>query len=369
MSDTSNSARALKDTPKAENTLSILQIAKLVGGEVIGSTEQVISGLSTLQDAKPSDVTFFAPTSPRMHSELLEAAVTTKAGAIFVRTAIEGVSVSQIVVKHPLAAAAQIAQVLLPKPVPADGIDSTAKIHSSATLGLNLKIGAYVVAGENTEIGDNTVIHPHVVIYPRAVIGANCVIHSGAVIREDVRIGNDCQIQNGVVIGGDGFGYFPDPAIGHRRIPHVGTVVLADGVDIGANSTIDRGTFGETRIGSGTKIDNLVMIAHNVLVGARTLLCGQVGISGSARVGDDVILAGQVGVADHSDIGNSTKVAAKSGITGKVQPNQILAGFPALEHTAWRRAIGAVSKLPDILTRLRAVERKLNGETNSGEEK
>ncbi len=328
--------------------ISIAEIASKVGGTVHGDGARTISSIRPLEIAEADDLSFFAPTSKRKTVEIFEIAKTTRAAAILVSKHEPAFPCTQIVVGHPLAALVVLAP-LFRKGQLAAGIHPTAVIDPTAAVDPAASVGAYAVIGARSKIGARSAIHPHVVVYTDVEIGADCVIHAGAVIREGCSLGNDCLIQSGAVIGGDGFGYIPDRAVGHRRIPHIGEVILEDGVDLGANTTVDRATFGETRIRKNAKVDNLVMIAHNVKVGERTLLCGQVGISGSTEIGDDVILAGQVGVADHIKIGSKVRAAAKTGIGSDIEDGIDVAGYPHTEASRWRRTQVALRYLPELL--------------------
>jgi len=332
--------------------LTVNMLAEKVGGEVIGDGSAKIQRIRALEIAKNGDLSFFAPTSKKKTAELLELAESSSASAILVQKIEPSIKTTQVVVKNPLGAIIGIAG-LFQATTSEVGIHPTAVIHSTAQVDETASIGAYSVIGAGVSVGARTIVHPHVVIYPDSIIGTDCVIHAGAVIREGSLLGSDCLIQSGAVIGGDGFGYIPDRTAGHLRIPHLGYVVLEDGVDLGANTTVDRGTFGETRIGRSTKVDNLVMIAHNVKVGSRSLLCGQVGISGSSEIGNEVVLAGQVGVADHASIGDKVRAAAKSGISGEVPAGVDVAGYPHQEASKWRRTQVALRYLPELLKKRR----------------
>lgn len=342
-----------------EQKVTTGQIAQAIGAALIGDGFIEINGIKPLETAAQTELSFFAPTSAKKRTDLLNAALASKAAAILVSQHEPQITAAQIVTPNPLGAIVMIAERFFPKPVPAPGIDPRAAVDPSASIGENVSIGAFAVVAKDVVIGPETIIHPHVVIYQGAIIGAKCVIHSGAVVREFVRLGSDCLIQNGVVVGGDGFGYFPDKEVGHRRIPHIGAVVLEDHVDLGANTTVDRATLGETTIGLGTKIDNLVMVAHNVHIGQRTLLCSQVGVSGSSTIGSDTLLAGQVGIADHVIIGDRVRVAAKSGVAADVKSQTDVGGYPATDVGTWRRVSAALLKLPQLLRRVRVLERKL----------
>ena len=341
-------------TPYSSNSspLTVAQIAEKISAKIVGDGSRKISGIKPLESARSNDLSFFAPTSKRQQKTLYQLAQTTQAGALVVRNFEESFPTTQIVTNNPLAAVIALSQLMIPPYRPSPGVHPQASVDPTAALGHGVSVGCFAVVSENAIIGDNTIIHPHAVIYPNVRIGNNCIIHAGAVLREGITLGSDCVIQNGVVIGGDGFGYILDPIIGHRHIPHIGTVILEDRVDIGANSTIDRATFGETIIKKAAKIDNLVMIAHNVNVGSRTLLCAQVGISGSASVGEDVILGGQVGVADHITIANNVQAAGQSGIIQDLESGARVMGLPAQNIKTFFKAQTILTKLPDLYRKI-----------------
>jgi len=323
------------------------EIAKRLSAEIRGNSDLSISSIKPLSSASSSDLSFFSPTSKRKTAELTEQARLTSAGALLVAEFDEGFSCTQIKVPHPLGALVELAPFFKISDQES-GIHPTAVIHNTASVSKSASIGAYVVVGARSKIGDRTIVYPHTCIYQDVVIGTDGVIHAGCIIRESTLVGDNCLFQPGVVVGGDGFGYLPDKKVGHRRIPHLGQVILENDVDLGANTTIDRGTFGETRIGLGTKIDNLVMVGHNVKIGERSLLCAQVGISGSCEIGDEVVLAGQAGVADHVKIGNRVRVGAKSGVSSDVEKGDV-AGYPHQELSVWRRNQIAIKYLPELL--------------------
>lgn len=340
--------------------VTVETIAKMIGGEVHGNKDTLIDRVAALETASERDISFYEPTAKKKLQDFYKLALESKAGAILVQKHDPQIKTTQIVTQNPLNMITRIAAYFHTPAQPARGVHPAAIVHETAKLGTDVAIGAYVIIGEQCIIGDGTVIHPHVVVYAGAEIGPNCVIHSGAVIRENVKLGADCLIQNGVIVGGDGFGYVPDPQIGLRRIPHVGTVVLEDGVDLGANTTVDRATLGETRIGRGTKIDNLVMIGHNNKIGSCSILCGQVGVSGSCTIGNQVVLGGQVGVADHVTIRDKTRAAAKSGIPSDTEGNIDLMGYPASPAPEFWRQHASLKRLPDLLRQVRAQEKRIN---------
>ncbi len=333
-----------------------------------GANPIEITRLRPVDSSGPGDLTFvMSPPESRRTEKLVAQLATRSPSCVITNALLPQLSAPQIVTRHPLAAIAAIAEVFFPKPKPAPGIHPLAAVSASASLGDGVSVGPFAVVGDNVSIGDNSVIHPHVVLYSGVQIGRECVIHAGAVIREAVILGDDCLIQPGVVLGGDGFGYFPDPKVGHRRIPHIGTLILGNRVDLGANSTIDRATLGETRVGDATKIDNLVQIGHNVQIGERSILCGQVGLSGSCVIGNDVTLGGQVGVANQVSVADKARVGAKAGVAGTISQPGDYAGYPIVSAAMFRRISAAMANLPELFRRVKRLERVANLQNDQAE--
>ncbi|MCC6221159.1 MAG: UDP-3-O-(3-hydroxymyristoyl)glucosamine N-acyltransferase [Deltaproteobacteria bacterium] len=352
---------------KAENknikAISLSDIAERLGAKIHGDASIEISGIRPLESATARDLSFLG-TSKSSKKNFLHLAKHSQAGALLIQEYDPSLEMAQIVTPEPLKAIISLTPLFEKYCEIVPGIHPNACIDETASVGNGVYIGPFAVIGANCVIGDGSIIHPHVVIYPGATIGAGCTIHSGAIIREGVTLGNNCLIQNGAVIGSDGFGYIPDKQLGHRRIPHIGTAVLEDDVDIGANATIDRATLGESRIGACTKLDNLVMLGHNVKVGKRTLMCSMVGVSGSCTIGDDVILAGQVGVADHVTIGNKVRAAGQTGIFSDIEDDRVIGGTPPMDTVRWHKTSSLLKKLPDLFTRLKKLEKHLGLEKN-----
>jgi UDP-3-O-[3-hydroxymyristoyl] glucosamine N-acyltransferase len=270
------------------------------------------------------------------------------------------VALPAVRVPDPHRAFVDVVELFHSPPAPPPGIHASAVIASSARLGRDASIGAHAVIGEDVVIGDGCVLGPGVVVYAGVRAGQRFVAHARVVVREGVRIGDRVTLHAGAVIGSDGFGYLPGPD-GIRKIPQVGTVVLEDDVEIGANATVDRAALGETRIGRGTKIDNLVMVAHGCQVGPFCLLAAQVGLAGGTVLGGGVMLGGQVGSAGHLTVGAGAKVAAKSGIHNDLTPQGTYGGIPAIDIRDWRRAVRSFAKLPELARRLRRLEQRLDG--------
>jgi UDP-3-O-[3-hydroxymyristoyl] glucosamine N-acyltransferase len=261
---------------------------------------------------------------------------------------------------NPYLAFAQALELFYHPPQYQPGIHPTAVIDPSARVGDGAHVGPYVVIGAGAVIGGEAVLLAHVVIYCGARIGDRFFAHSHAQVREYCELGNDVTLQNGVVIGADGFGFARDGARGWHKIVQSGITRLADRVEVQANSTVDRASIGETRIGADTKIDNLVQVGHGSSIGEHTMLCSQVGVGGSSHVGDNVILAGQVGVAGHLTIGNGAVATAQTGIPGDVAAGATVSGYPAMENRQWLRAVAVFNKLPELAKTVRKLSRNLN---------
>ena len=233
------------------------------------------------------------------------------------------------------------------------GIHSTAVVAPSARVGDGAHIGAYVVVMDDVEIGPGAVLLPHCVLYPGVSAGCNLLMHAHDVVREHCMLGDNVTIQSGAVIGGDGFGFARLPSGGWLKIPQSGTVTLGNSVEVQSNACVDRASVGQTSVGAGTKIDNLVQVGHGSTVGVDTLLCAQVGLAGSTRIGDRVILAGQVGVAGHCSIGDGAVATAQSGIPGDVPAGMTVSGYPAVENRQWLKSVAAANRLPGLLRNLK----------------
>ena len=329
-------------------------LARELGCELEGDPAIEVTGPAPIDDAGPGQVTFVA--NPRYHSRLAEL----RASAVILAPGVEcGEGVAVLRTREPYAAFVRLLELFHPPDARTHGIHPTAVVAEGARIGARASIGAYAVIGDDVTIGADARIDAHVVVYPRVTIGDRFVAQAGAVIRERVTIGNDVKLQPGSVIGGDGFGYLPDPKLGIRAIPQTGTVILEDGVEIGANTTIDRATVGATRIRRGAKIDNLVQVGHGSEVGESALLAAQVGLAGSTQIGAGAQLGGQVGIAGHLSIGAGARIGAQAGVPNDVSANAVVSGYPAIEIRTWRRAVAIFARLPDLLRRLRRVEGRL----------
>jgi UDP-3-O-[3-hydroxymyristoyl] glucosamine N-acyltransferase len=328
--------------------MQLREIAARLGARLEnGSPETEITGVAGIEDAGPGQLTFIA--NPRYAA----AARTTKAAAVIVAEDFPAISAAMLRSKNPYLDFARALEMFYQPPQYAPGIHPTAVVHPSAKIGRNAHIGPYVVIAGDVEIGDNAVLLAHAVIYCGARIGDNFLAHSHAIVREFCRVGNNVVLQNGVVVGGDGFGFAKDDSGHWHKIVQSGPTVIEDDVEIQANACIDRASVGETRIGRGAKIDNLVQVGHGSSVGEDTLLCAQVGLAGSTEVGNKVILAGQVGVAGHCTVGDGAIATAQSGIPNDVPAGAIVSGYPAIDNKLWLRCVAVFNRLPEIAKLLR----------------
>lgn len=329
-------------------------IAKHLGGEIEGDATLEIIGLSPIEEAKPGDLTFLA--NPK-YTKFLQ---TTLASAIILSKDIPCPSgKSAIRVANPYLAFSQaISFFYPPKPSLPVGIHPTAIVGKEVLLGKDVAIGPYVVIGDRCRIGEGTILFPGVILGNDVWIGSHCVIRARVSIREEVRIGDRVIIHDGAVIGSDGFG-FAFEAGRYHKIPQVGTVVIEDDVEIGANVTIDRATLGETRICKGVKLDNLIQIAHNCYIGEHTAIAGQAGLSGSTRLGKYVRVGGQAGFAGHLEVGDFAVVGAQSGVDKSVPPHVMVFGYPARPHREALRFEASVHQIPQALKLLRELRNRI----------
>ena len=328
-------------------------LAAQLGCDVEGDASIEIRRAATLEEAEPGDITFLA------NPKYAVALAATRASAVIAAPNVSNAPCPVVRTNNPYLAFARAIGLLNPQRLPGPGIDRTAIIASSAIVEADVFVGPYVVIGDGARIGARSILHAHVVIGQEASLGPDCVLHARVSIRERVRVGARCVFQDGAVVGSDGFGFAHRDDGTHEKIPQVATVVLEDDVEVGANSTIDRPAVGETRICSGTKIDNLVQIAHGVYIGANSLLAAQVGIAGSSIIGSDVMLGGQVGVTGHVTVGNRVKAAAKTGVTGNVPDAAFITGYPHMDNLEWRKSYVVFRRLPEMRKQLAELERRL----------
>ena len=341
--------------------MKLSELAALTGAGIDENFASVeITGAAGLDDAGPGDVSFLANPryTPRINS--------TKAGALFLsETAQTDRDIPILRTRDPYLAYTRALRLFHPEPEFEAFIHPSAVIDPSAEVSENVWIGAAVVIGPGSRVAEKVRIHPNVTIYENVSIGKESVIHSGTAIRERSQIGERVVIHNNVVVGCDGFGYAKDEQKSWLKIPQTGRVVIEDDVEIGAGTTIDRASVGESRIGRGTKIDNLVQIGHSCTVGEDTLLCAQVGLAGSSHIGSRVILAGQAGVAGHLTIGDDVVLTAKSATSHDVPAGKVISGIPAFDNRDWLRSTAAFRRLGEMQRRIRELEKKLEEIANS----
>jgi UDP-3-O-[3-hydroxymyristoyl] glucosamine N-acyltransferase len=317
-----------------------------------GSPDTEITGLNGIEQAGPGELSFVS------NPKYAASARTTRASAVIVGEDFPAIAAAMLRSKDPYLTFAHALELFYKPHRYSVGIHPTAVVHVSARIGPGAHIGPYVVVDEGVHIGANAVLLAHVVIYRGVKIGNNFFAHSHAVVRENCHIGNNVLLHNGVVIGSDGFG-FARTAEGHwHKIPQPAPVVIEDDVEVQANSCIDRASVGETHIGRGVKIDNLVQVGHGSRVGEDALLCSQVGIAGSTEIGNRVILTGQVGVVGHCKVGDNAIVTPQSGVANDIAPGALVSGAPAVDHKLWLKYSAILPRLPELVRAIRSVKPK-----------
>lgn len=336
------------------------ELARLAGGRVRGDPARRVSGVAVLEAAGENDLSFLTNRKYR------DAARRSRAGAILTAPGADLPNRDLIEADAPYPALAAILARMYPAARPAAGVSPDARIARDATLGAEVAIGPFAVVGAGCAVGDRAAIGAGAVLGEGCAIGADTVVHARAVLYPGTRVGARCIVHSGAVLGADGFG-FATTGGEHRKIPQLGRVVVEDDVEIGANTTIDRAMLGETVVGRGSKIDDLVMIAHGVVVGAHALLAAQSGIAGSTRLGRNVTLAGQSGAAGHLVLGDRAVVAAKSAVFHDLGEEAFVAGIPAIDHRAWKRAQAVVKALPKLKGELNALARRIEALEGRGE--
>ena len=333
--------------------MTLAALATALGCHLDGDGAVLIRGVATLDQAGPGDLTFL--TNPRYAHQL----ASTRASAAIVGADVQDAPCALLRSEEPHVALARALTLLNPPVRPSAGVHPTAIIAADAEIDATASIGPYAVVDSHARIGARVVLGPHVVVGAGTVIGDDSWLHAHVSVREGCRLGARCIVQNGAVIGSDGFGFATSRTGEHVKIPQRGPVVLEDDVEIGAQTAIDRPAVGETRICAGAKIDNLVQIAHGVVVGRGSLLAAQVGIAGSTKLGAYVTLGGQVGVAGHLRLGDRVKASAKTGITNSIDPDGFVSGYPALPNLEWRKTSVLVRRLPELRERVRLLEQRL----------
>lgn len=337
---------------------SLDEIAEWVGGKVVGDGQVLIKGIASIEDAGPGDITFLA------HPRYLPFVDNCRAGALIVGDNLTahlpaGARANLLRVSDSSRAFAKILQLFADPRSYVSGMSRDAVVDPSAVVAEDATIFPFVYVGPRATVGRRTVLYPGVFLGEGARIGEDCVLHAQVTICDGCAVGNQVVLHPGVVIGSEGFGY-AGRGKDMLKVPQLGNAEVGDGVEIGANTTVDRATLGRTFIGPGSKIDNLVQIGHNVVIGENSLVIAQTGIAGSSRIGKDVILAGQTGVADHVEIGDGATIGPKSGIARRVAPGAALSGaLEAFPHQDWLKVMTLLPRLPELWTALRRLERKI----------
>ena len=345
--------------------ITLKELAELTQGELDGDAAVAVSGAAGLQEAAPTDISFLG--NPKYASQVSA----TRAACVFLPRAAKGTPVAgatknRVFVDDPQWAFAQVLELIereLNKRSLSNFPDPKSQIHPEAKLSPGVFVGPFTVIERLATVGESTHIGPQCYLGVGVKIGKGCKIYPNVVIRERCEIGDRAIIHSGTVIGSDGFGFSTDRKTGqHRKIPQIGNVVVENDVEIGSNVSIDRATIGTTRIGAGTKIDNLVQIAHNVQIGRQCLIVSQVGISGSTKIGNQAILAGQVGVAGHLTIGDGAVITAQSGIMGDVEPKAVVFGSPARPHREAMKLQALIGKLPELFDTVKRLKARFGGD-------
>jgi UDP-3-O-[3-hydroxymyristoyl] glucosamine N-acyltransferase len=342
-----------KKQRKAGSPLTVEELAKLLNCRFEGNGKVQIKDVSDLENAGEGDLVFLA------HRKYLSLLDQSKASAAIIPVEERYDRVPVIKSENAHLSFVKVIEHFYTPFRPEPGIHPTAVVSPSARLGKEVSVGPFVHIGDEVDIGDNAVIFPFVAIYRGVKIGKETVIHSHVSIREEVRIGNRVIIHNNAVIGSDGFGYLQDKSRAPIKIPQVGTVIIEDDVEIGANTAVDRAALGETVIKKGTKIDNLVQVAHNVEIGENCILAGQTGISGSVKIGKNVIIGGQVAINDHVKIGDNVMMAGRTGVVGDIPSGSIIAGTPAQDIREWKKSSIAFARLGELVKDIRALKKKV----------
>ena len=333
------------------------QIAELIHGEIIGNPDEIITGVSKIEEGKSGTLTFLA------NLKYAKYIYSTASSVVIVNSSFEPekpVSATLIKVPDAYRAIAALLEMYEQSQPSKTGIEAPSYISESASYGEFVYIGAFAYIGENAKIGNNVKIYPQAYIGDNVVINDNTIIYSGVKIYKNCKIGNGCILHSGVVIGSDGFGFAPDENNDFKKIAQIGNVVLEDDVEIGANTTIDRATMGSTLVKRGTKLDNLIQIAHNVELGEHCVIAAQTGIAGSTKIGNNCMFGGQTGIAGHLSVTDNTKLAAQTGISKSItKAGSVLMGSPAMDVVRFNKAYVIFRKLPELYQTLLRLEKEL----------
>ncbi len=333
--------------------MKLSQIALKIDCRMVGNEDVEIVRVAGIDEAGPGDLTFV---SNRKYVSHIKG---TRASAIILPDDIPPVGIPSLRTQDPYLAFARALEIFYAPLRPDHGIHPTAVVAEDVEIGSDASIGAYCVIGKGCKIGSGVVIYPHVVLYPSVLVGDDCLFHSFVIVREFCQIGNRVILQNGVVVGSDGFGFVPTKDGTFYKICQTGRVVIEDDVEVGANTAIDRAAVGETIIRRGAKLDNLVQIGHGAQVGEHSILAAQVGLAGSTRLGRGVWVGGQAGFAGHLEVGDKAIITAQSGTSHDIPPGAVMSGSPAFENAAWLRSAAAFSKLPNLVRKVRDLEKEI----------
>jgi len=332
--------------------LTLKEIADIIGGNVLGDDQVLITGINSLDEASEGEISFFA--DPRFQDSLIK----TKASALLVSKMTDIYEGPQVIVSNPMLSYAKVATLFSSPLRRFPGVSDKAFVHESSRIGKDVSIYPLVYVGEDTAIGDHVVLFPGVFVGDRVKIGSNTVIYPNVTILHGCRIGSEVIVHAGTVIGSDGFGFVRDGSV-NVKIPQMGIVQIDDRVEIGANNAVDRAALGKTWIKRGVKTDNLVQIAHNVVIGEDTVIVAQAAIGGSAFIGKGVIIGGQVAISDHVRIEDGAMIGSQSGVAKSLSRGDVVSGTPAMPHRLWLKTRGLITRLPDFAKRLRHLEKKM----------
>ena len=333
--------------------MKLKKISELVDGQLIGDGSLEISGLRAIERAGAGHITFISK------NKFLDILNRSQASAVLVKEEVDS-SISQVIVTSPELAFARLLREFHPKQKPKPGVHDRAVVGKNVKLGEQVTLSAGVCVGDDVDIGDQAHLYPGVVVGDRCRIGSHTTLYPNVTLYHDTELGCRVILHAGVVIGADGFGYTLDEKGEHYKISQIGRVVIEDDVEIGANSCVDRAAMGVTLVKRGTKLDNLVQVAHNCTVGEHSILVAQVGLAGSCTLGHHVVLAGQVGISDHVTLGDQVTITAKSATFRSIESNKVYGGYPAVPLADWKKYITILPKLPKLARKIRDLEKQLN---------
>jgi UDP-3-O-[3-hydroxymyristoyl] glucosamine N-acyltransferase len=340
--------------PRLQTPISLTQIHQVTGGELVGPPDMTITSLASLNEARPTDLSFITA------DRLLKTNAPIQAGALLAHRRLTELHCPHIVLPNPLLAFARVAQTFFCPTAPSRGIAPSTVKGTDVHIGSNVSIWPGVTLGDRVRIGFSVTLYPGVFVGDYSTIGDHTVLYPNVTVRDGCRIGARVIIHSGTVIGSDGFGYVQDQGM-HCKIPQLGGVIIEDDVELGANVTVDRATMPRdyTIIKQGTKVDNLVQIAHNVTIGEHSILVAQVGIAGSTTIGRHVMIGGQAGLADHLHIGDQVMIASRAGVNRSLESNQIVSGAPVMPHETWLKAQAVIPRLPELRQSVRALDERI----------